>query len=126
MGRGNSRAELVDWLDWAEVRRQAAATDCDISLPEVRSTEILRAGDLTHVGVDALVFGGSQAMKRLDHRGISRRRALILRHGPDVLAVVTSVVVYGGRVTQALQVGARLCALRTRDEDVFHSEHSRY
>ena len=28
---------------------RAAATDCDISLPEVRSTEIIRAGDLARV-----------------------------------------------------------------------------
>jgi len=37
----------TDWLDSAEVRRQAAATDRDVSLPEVRSTEVIRAGDLT-------------------------------------------------------------------------------
>jgi hypothetical protein len=43
MGRGNSKAEFLGFCG----RRQAAATDCDISLPEVRSTEIIRAGDLT-------------------------------------------------------------------------------
>src|SRR3954463_7124040 len=45
MGRGNSKAEFLGFRG----RRQAAATDCDISLPEVRSTEIIRAGDLTGV-----------------------------------------------------------------------------
>src|SRR6185369_15370660 len=45
MGRGNSKAEFLGFRG----RRQAAATDCDISLPEVRSTEIIRAGDLTRV-----------------------------------------------------------------------------
>ena len=43
MGRGNSKAEFLGFRG----RRQAAATDSDISLPEVRSTEIIRAGDLT-------------------------------------------------------------------------------
>ena len=43
MGRGNGRAEFVDWF---RVRRQAAVTDCDISLPDVRSTEIIRATEL--------------------------------------------------------------------------------
>ena len=45
MGRGNSKAEFLGFRG----RRQAAATDRDISLPEVRSTEIIRAGDLTRV-----------------------------------------------------------------------------
>src|SRR4029077_3292176 len=49
MGQWNRRAELVDGLDCAEVRRQATATDCDLSLPDVRSAEIIRAGDLTRV-----------------------------------------------------------------------------
>lgn len=58
MGRGNSRTELVD-RDCAE-GRQAAATDCDISLPEVRSAEIIRAADLTRVAADERArFGGS-------------------------------------------------------------------
>jgi len=45
MGRGNSKAEFLGFRG----RRQAAATDCDISLPEVRPTEIIRAVDLTRV-----------------------------------------------------------------------------
>ena len=45
MGRGNSKAEFLGFRG----RRQAAATDSDISLPEVRSTEIIRAGDVTRV-----------------------------------------------------------------------------
>jgi hypothetical protein len=42
MGGGNGRAEGVGFRG----RRQAAVTDCDISLPEVRSTEIIRAREL--------------------------------------------------------------------------------
>jgi hypothetical protein len=49
MGKGNSTAEF---LERAEVRRQGAATDCDISLPGVRSAEIIRAGDLIRVAAD--------------------------------------------------------------------------
>jgi hypothetical protein len=62
----------------------------------------------------------------LDHRRVSGRLALILRHSPDALAVVTSVVIHRGTLTQTLQAGAWLCALRTRDEDVLHWEPPRY
>jgi hypothetical protein len=56
MGRGNSKAEFLGFRG----RRQAAATDCDISLPEVRSTEIIRAVDLTRVAAgERLVLCGS-------------------------------------------------------------------
>ena len=58
MGRGNSKAEFLGFRG----RRQAAATDCDISLPDVRSTEIIRARELA-----ALVYAArlSRTRRRL-------------------------------------------------------------
>ena len=54
MGRGNGRAELG-----FRGRRQAAVTDCDISLPDVRSTEIIRARELA-----ALVYAARLSRTR--------------------------------------------------------------
>src|SRR5580765_1425129 len=55
MGRGNSKAEFLGFGR----RRQAAVTDCDISLPEVRSTEIIRARELA-----ALVYAARLSRTR--------------------------------------------------------------
>src|SRR5580765_3636501 len=55
MGRGNSKAEFLGFGR----RRQAAVTDCDISLPDVRSTEIIRARELT-----ALVYAARLSRTR--------------------------------------------------------------
>ena len=55
MGRGNSKAEFLGFGR----RRQAAVTDCNISLPEVRSTEIIRPRELA-----ALVYAARLSRTR--------------------------------------------------------------
>ena len=55
MGRGNSKAEFLGFRGG----RQAAVADCDISLPEVRSTEIIRARELA-----ALVYAARLSRTR--------------------------------------------------------------
>src|SRR4029079_5103790 len=53
MGRGNSKAEFLGFRG----RRQAAATDRDISLPEVLSLQLMRAVDVPRVSAgDARVL----------------------------------------------------------------------
>ena len=52
------------------------------------------------------------ARGELDHRRVSGRLAHILRHSPDVLAVVTSVVVQGDRL-RPVEVGAGVCTSDT-------------
>ena len=47
------------WWTGSVLRRQAAVTDCDISLPDVRSTEIIRARELA-----ALVYAARLSRTR--------------------------------------------------------------
>jgi hypothetical protein len=78
----------VLWKDGWRLRR-----------PVVTGSGQLRAAEC------CLVLLGPLALE-LDHRRASGRLGLIFRHRPDMLAVVTRVVVHGGEPTQALQVGA--------------------